>query len=117
MGHQRGYRLKGWKIEGSNNPDDTLFVDNYGYGQRILDYEVTEDVTFVAQWEKEYTLTFYSEYGYINGDVNQHEYILNNYAGSDNLSFRCPSISGREGYVVTGWRVEGEDELFVLENR
>jgi len=111
-----GYKFAGWRVEG----DVILWSENYKNLSEnidfISDYKVTEDVTFIAVWEESCEVTFESAEGYINGDKDTTEsnpYIV---IKGDELFYRdIPNIGGREGYVVKGYKIKGDesDTLYV----
>ena len=53
-----GYAFAGWKVEGS----DVIMSSN-----DLRYYSFTKDTNVYAQWDEAYTVTVYSDKGYLNG--------------------------------------------------
>ncbi len=122
-----GYIFKGYKTENS----DTLYVNEYrSYyeledGEEYLDeYVPTEDVTFIAQWDEAYVVTYDGNGGWFNTkwdyeiDESIPDYTpekLNVKKGSE-IDYNWKEPDKRDGYIFLGYKIEGDDTLYVTEN-
>ena len=114
---REGYIFTGWKTEGDSNlyeekstyeigdeilaPEGTKFID---------DYILEKDITFVAQWEEAWTVTWDGnggnmEFNYVT-DVKKGETIFR-----PNKGYRY----SEPGYCFAGWKIAGDDTLYVCE--
>ena len=74
INEREGYRFAGWKTE----DDDTLYINDiysdpseYPEGTKwIGSYVVDSDVTFKAEWDKEWEVTFDANGGVMSYDYN-----------------------------------------------
>ena len=116
---REGYVFKGYQLEG----DDSIY-DEYGYEEEniknIYDYEVTGDVTFKAVWAEAWNVTY-------DGNGGQ---VAEGWLGPDRPKYvdqvsrqveknTRPNYEWfeREGYLLRGFKVSGEDTVYVLDNR
>ena len=112
VGNRPGYTFTGWKLIG----DDTLYVVDEEFSENsIYNYVPEGDITFVAQWEKAYNITFYSEEGYIYGYEDETETTYQVGQGKT-INYHRPWVGDRPGYVFTGWKIEGDDTLYTYED-
>lgn len=99
---KRDYYFDGWKLE---YPDNT-----YTIFDRTVKGTFYENVTVYAQWVEAHNVTFYSEEGYIYGNrtvTTEIDQVKIGEKVSD-----IPTVAGKPGCVVTGWKLAGTDKVF-----
>ena len=106
-----GYSFVGWKIE---DGDDTLYVEYEDVdGVFLENYIPSSDITFIAQWEEAYNVTFVSKEGYDEG--GNHYTDETNYPVTKDSKIRNWPYIERNGYSFVGWKIEGDDILYVID--
>ena len=116
-----GYKLK---------DSDTLYVVRDGdielkEGEKVLnDFVPESDVTFYAEWKEGCDITFNGNGGYMddswNSETEQYDYIesvTRTKVKGERLGKYEPRPFERDGYIFKGYKVEGSDTLYVLENK
>ena len=113
---REGYVLKGYRIEG----DDALYssyTDEENNIKNIYEYKITGDVTFTAEWGKACTVTYDGNGGcFERFDSATNEYIYDSPTYTEekeiNTNNRSYPTAKREGYILKGYRIEGDDALY-----
>ncbi|MBO4864038.1 MAG: PT domain-containing protein [Eubacterium sp.] len=80
-------------------------IENY-----LEELPVDKDYSFEAVWEDAYIVTFYSEDGYLNSSPDDRYMTFNVRDGYSIGTY--PSVKSREGYILTGWKIDGDDEIY-----
>ena len=125
---REGYVCLGYKLEDS----DTIYVTHSKYDYELEDWEEflsdyvpTEDVTFKAQWEEAYVVTFDGNGGWYDTDWDYEtgeeipDYSpqkINVKKGSDLHDYYIRKPYDRKGYVFLGYKIDGSDTLYITDN-
>ena len=106
-----GYSLEGFKIDG----DSTLYKlddDDLGNGEKcIYDYKPTKNVTFLAQWEEGYTITYDAGEGYFSEDDSIEIYT---YKKGSSINRMPGAIQRRDMNLQDGRAVQVEKHILKL---
>ncbi len=119
-----GYVFAGWKIDGEGmlykekkpvfTDYENLIKEDLEDGEEwIENCTINKDMTFLAEWEESCEVTFLN-----NIEGENRIYDMENVAKGDYLwkcySYNCPD---RDNKVFKGWKVEGDDTLYVAKNQ
>ena len=96
-----GYAFAGWKVEGS----DVIMSSN-----DLRYYSFTKDTNVYAQWDEAYTVTVYSDKGYLNG-YSENKEIYKYVKIGEQLGWISEPY-GLDGYSFKGWRINNGDEIY-----
>ncbi len=88
-----GYRFDGW------------FIGSITGAQFNFDTALTDDITLVAKWSRQYTVTYVKPDGAV-GDVPTAETV---YAGDNYTLIDCPFT--KDGYMFMGWKLGASSSL------
>ena len=120
-----GLVFKGFKIEGDSS--NTLYVfkseDELEEGEALYkNYIPTKDVTLIAQWVKGSAVTYDANGGCFDtewddevGDYVDITTTLYNVEGKIKSNWTEPNA--RDGYIFKGYKIDGDDKLYVTENK
>ena len=114
-GNRPGYVLVGWKIkDGDDKIYNVINGTNANGIENIMMYYPNQDTTFVAVWGKAYSVTFHSEEGYMQGNVEQKDYVIQVAEGKKINIF---PYAAREGYAIAGVKTDDDETLYVQNYR
>ena len=118
------YEFIGWKIDG----DNTLYINsryyngNYPEGQKYIgDIIVDKPITFKAQWNEVYNITWDGNGGFVDSryDDEKEDWIYDiptyntTVPKGENIDNNFISYAERSSYVFLGWKTDGDDTLYV----
>ena len=113
-GVRSGYVIAGWKY----NDDIYYCVDSLKPSSRDKDIDNLEVpdgeiITVTACWEEVYKITYISNEGYLEtASADSKEKIVYKKKSDQYSSWNCPDGKERNGYLIAGWKVEGDDTLY-----
>ncbi len=119
MNERENYVFVGWKVEGTNDVYYT-YDSYYSAASKIYNYnelyyyKPDGNTRLIAVWMEKnvYNIEFYSEEGYLEGDLNNKSEVIQVDSllsiGYENL----PSAKDREGYVFVGWMEEKTGNIY-----